>query len=317
MYISARPAKQTLLLRRLIAGLVLSAAAVAAPAQAQSASQPQPQTIFSGLAGSYTVLTLRQPLQFDERLSAVTANRGDFMGLAFVSASGDDWLTWITGRVSGAPCAFGPDCNTGDFAQTRGSDWTTGGYQLPAGTYRVALLGRPGALITVATTLPGRSGPVATSNSAHLQVSSPAAGSPTAGTPAAGFPALGADQPKANGSAAFANTGPTVVGAVVRIDTSYGYQVNLDFCFADVAARGTVLRGCTGPHLSNAASDQVGYVHCDPDLPGPFCAPLGSTADAVTVAESQVLTTGASAAYDVRTLAAHSRVAAVLYALWF
>ena len=295
--------------RPLLGALAVLTAVVAGPAQSQTPAQSQaPRTTISGVAGSYTLLTLTHPFAVSDVFRGVTAtaSRGDFLGIAFVSPHADHWLTWTRGLAEGTNCAFGPGCDAADFPGVSGSDLGDQGYEIPAGTYRVALLGRPGAAITITTTIAGRSGHLATTRVAHLQVTSPAGVFPTAGSA----------QPEASGSATFANTGPTVVGGVVRVDTSYGYQDDIGFCFADGTSPLPQADVCGGGGFQYYGSEVL-YQNCEIGVPGLYCAPIGAPSDAVTVTEAQVLTSGASVGYDVTAQAVHSRVAPVLYAIWF
>jgi hypothetical protein len=133
-------------MKALLAAAVVGAA-LAAPAHAAVPVVSDGFT-FSGVAGSQAVIRLARPLGPPGRHGegpdvTLTASSGDVAGLAILGASRYDVVTRALPRfLCGAA-----DCGTESYATDADTN-VPQGQRLPAGEYRIVLVGAPGARIT-------------------------------------------------------------------------------------------------------------------------------------------------------------------------
>ncbi len=300
------------MLRRLLAVSALVGAALALPAQAAPAG---PVTV-TGAAGTFTSVVLEHgaSISFAGNDVLLKASRGDLVGLALVDSRNEHWLTVSHGQVIGTTCAFGTPCSTYDFPDVSGDTYDdTGHVTLPAGTYRLALLGRPGSRVQATLSLDGLHGTLTTDRTAHLTVASLASSLPS--TPD--------QQPRSEAAFSPRNTGPAIVGAVVRLDTEDAYRANIGYCFG--TQEGAVIAGLTvSPGIvcpgSPSTSGGVGiyYSHCPGgSLPAFVCVPTGVGADALSVSVTGLLPANAYASFGTETRALRSRASVTAFSLSF
>ena len=302
------------MLRRL---LVVTTVLLGGLAAVPSFASPAPTTAatfttLAGKAGSYAEVTLTGTATFSltgSGFDRATADRGDFLGLALVSPKGDHWVVFTEGRVRQSACVFAAPCGRYDFAGVAGSDpdTSTGAdVTLPRGHYRAALLGRPGANVTISTTLPGVSGTVVTRRPAVLTVTGLTSS----------YPATTQDQPLANGATSFAGNGPTVVGALFRLDTRVAHSADYSFCLSTGA--NLLPLACSGTSGSTSTAGDVYYESCPAQpVPGLVCLPLDASSDAFSLSYAAVVNSVADIGYDLETHAVNSRVSALAFALSF
>jgi len=133
-------------MKALLAAAVV-AAGLAAPAHAAVPVVTDGFT-FSGVAGSQAVIRLARPLGPPGRHGegpdvTLTASSGDVAGLAILGATRYDVVTRALPRFLCGAASCGPDAYDVD-ADTN----VPQGERLPAGEYRVVLIGAPGARVT-------------------------------------------------------------------------------------------------------------------------------------------------------------------------
>ncbi len=300
------------MLRRLLAVSALVGAALALPAQAA----PSGPVTINGVAGTFTTVVLEHgaSLSFAGNDVLLKASRGDLAGLALVDAHSEHWLTVARGQVIGTPCAFGTPCSTYDFADGSGDTYDdTGHVTLPAGTYRLALLGRPGSRVQATLSLDGLHGSLTTDRTARLTVASLASS----------LPSTADQQPRSEAAFTPGNTGPAIVGAVVRLDTEDAYRANIGYCFGTkegaLNAGLTVSPGIVCPGSpSTSGGVQIHYSHCPGgSLPAFVCVPTGLGADAVSIGVTSLLPANAYASFGTETRAVRSRAAVTAFSLSF
>jgi hypothetical protein len=134
--------------RALLALALLAAATAVTPATAAAVPVVTDGFTFSGVAGSQAVVRLRDPLGPPGRAGqgppvTLTATSGDVAGLAILGDRRYDVAvralpSLLCGSRDCGPDAYDTDADT-DVPQ---------GERLPAGTYRLVLIGAPGARVT-------------------------------------------------------------------------------------------------------------------------------------------------------------------------
>jgi hypothetical protein len=267
---------------------------------------------FTGRAGTYAEVRLTRPATFDfsgSDIGLAKADRGNLVGVALVSPAADHWVVYTRGQVAGTACAFGSPCDRYDFPSLDGSSRYDGDGRLtlPAGVYRVALLGRPGANVQVSVVLPGVSGVVRTTRTAHLRVDDLASL----------YPSTPDEQPQASTEITYANTGPAVTGVTMRLDTDNATSAWVDYCLADGDGinlpAGTI---CSGS--SESGSIGVYYLNCPSSPLHPYvCVPTGSQRDALSLSMGAVLGAKAHMSFNSDVRALKSRVAMTAFSLTF
>lgn len=297
--------------RLLVAAALLVGSVAVFPTQAAT-----PTTV-TGLAGSYLDVTLTAPFRYSFGAGTVgpaKVDRGDFVGLALVSTTGDSWVVLAQGLTSRTPCLFGNPCDRTDLPIVAGAGPydNQGTATLPAGTYHLALLGRPGAKVQVSAQLPGLRGTLATTRRGALTVKDLASTYPTAGD----------QEPKRDGSVAFRNTTRAVTGMVWRQDTRTAKSASLDYCLASGAASALPqpLKGACEGETVTTGGMQVSYIGCPQEQPpGPIkvCLPANADSDLFSWGLASVQGPYARMSFDTEVRAVKSRGTLTAFALTF
>ncbi|HEX8001471.1 MAG TPA: hypothetical protein VF519_02115 [Mycobacteriales bacterium] len=278
-------------LARLCVVALLAPLCVAAPATAAP-----PQT-FSGPAGSWTYVTVARPAAFDRDDNPVLSVRGagEFAGVVLQGGAAG-WVTYVVGQTN-APCAFATPstpCPVANFPSIIGER------SLRPGRYRLALLGAPGATVTVRLrggTVTG--GPVRWRGRGTVTLGERATSAPV-------------EYAANRAESVFRPSHATVVGAIVRVDLENTFEVRAGFCArsgGDVpTVRGDVV--CSGRDL--ASQD---YVY---STGKGTCAGCFPAAPAVTVTYSMAAVMTGDApelTADGEAVAGRSRVTITPFAL--
>jgi hypothetical protein len=244
---------------------------------------------WSATAGSWTYVELPGRTTFQNGRNPVievTASRGRFAGLALDSPGAS--ATYVVGRTA-APCPFSQACPTANWP-TASAVVVGGGSALPAGRYRLSLLGEPGTRVTVrlrygaidrlASQLPRGHGTITVDDDAAVGVPD--------------------HQVVEDSRFSFRPASVTVVGAVVHLDLDNPLRASVDFCARSEGALPSVPGGvaCSGDDVVS-----------DTDV---YASGVGPCSECFPVAASFSMSEASAAVLRGRfpELRVHSRVAA-------
>lgn len=238
----------------LVVAIALAAAPAAVPAVAAAG------TTLSGAAGAWGYVTLARETTFDAYegpLTAVRATTGRFAGVALY----DDrlWMTYTTGNTD-SPCPYATrpaTCPVGHLPHVAAYSYTSD--TLPAGRYRIALVGEPGSRVSLRVRGGTFSTPVRWAGRGSTVVTSDAPVGPPD------------HQIASDNHFTFAQRGRTILGGVVRVDMDDSAETRVGYC-ARSSANAPSLPGdvvCTGYDLvSRNVIYSAGKGTCSGCFPG-------------------------------------------------
>jgi hypothetical protein len=262
------------------------------------------------MSGSYVDWQSSRPFRlpiFSSR-SIGSASKGDFFGIALVGeklySSVRPWLTLTQARST--PCHFAGSC-TREVDPTLHFDGAqfdpNGSVVFPAGRYRVAMLGSPGAAVTVQLPVTGQGKPVKTARKGRLALG------PVAST----FPGAGAQQPAGQGSVLLKHRSTTISVMAIRIDTAQAVRGSYGYCVSGGTATWPWLATCSNGKSSAHMGATIDYETCAPGVPA--CAPIGAGSHTSTVLLGDVREGATFFGFDTQVVAASSRVSATVLTL--
>jgi hypothetical protein len=258
-------------------GVLALAAIVTVAVVTGNSSAAASRITVTGRAGSYVDVTLSKALSVSYQYGladSLDADRGDFAGVALLSQDGRETTQQIKLLKKARPCPFGPSCNDWTWVQSDGP-WKRFSNQaqawlLPAGHYRLGVLGQPGSTVTVTLRTPlGLRGPTRAVKQGRMREAM-ATAFPGATTPV---------NPLTIESADLAVTGFAAMGTVTRYDLRAVSQITSEFCYhrPEGTPLPTATLGCLNDYPQGAAIYEF-YTCADP---APLCLPAVIDTDVV------------------------------------
>jgi hypothetical protein len=257
-------------------GVLALAAIVTVAVVTGNSSAAASRITVTGRAGSYVDVTLPRAISVTAQYGladSLDASQGDFAGVALVTRDGRETTQQIKPLKKARPCAFGPSCRDLTWAETFGP-WgrfsnQAQAWQLPAGRYRLALLGQPGSTVSITLRVSlGLRGPTRTVKQGHMREAM-ASAFPGATTPVNPITVEAAD---------LGVTGSPAIGTVTRYDLRAVSHITAEFCYhhPEATPLPTVTAGCL-----NDASGIAVYDYYTCAAPAPLCLPAIADEDLV------------------------------------
>ena len=275
--------------------VALTVLLTAVPARATDAAHVR------GVAGSWGVVRIGHDTVLDWRLREVqslTADRGPFVGFALVG--GQTVLSYVQGRHDGRGCTFAQRCEVNQERVAAGQGPSAPDHRsffLPAGSYRLVLLGAPHAVVDLRSTLPFLSAATQLPHRGRVQLE------PLAST----APRFGDRQPRADGAAGFEANGDAITGLQWRVDGQDLRSLNTSICIGEGMKTVPPQSGLCDPNGTSEGTDTT-YPLCPTETAVSGCLPGTGAPVSITRGLAAFVPGGSHASYAVTVQALKSRV---------